>query len=149
MPWGRPCSSRKMRGGFGYVPTRSGAAASRGTGAARRTPTRATRANRARQLNSVAARRILGAPGIRERAQRLEEDHQVGLLARGEARRARELPVRRVATYDLGDRIDVALVAVRRRQHQVAQGRHLELAVGAARESDPLRVGSAARVVAV
>src|SRR5215831_17042526 len=45
MPLGWPCSSRKISGGFGYVPTRSGVAASRGAGAASRTaPTRAMRA---------------------------------------------------------------------------------------------------------
>src|SRR5215831_15844453 len=44
MPLGRPCSSRKISGGFGYVPTRSGVAASTGADAASRTPTRPTRA---------------------------------------------------------------------------------------------------------
>src|SRR5262245_59149389 len=44
MPWGRPCSSRKISGGFGYVPTRSVVAASSGAGAASKTPARTARA---------------------------------------------------------------------------------------------------------
>ena len=68
----------------------------------------------AHQANpSIAAPAVLRAPRVSEGAQRFEEDHQVGLLARAEVQGFGGLPVFRVQTH----RIDAGVMA-----HHLSEG---------------------------
>src|SRR5262249_6166315 len=80
-----------------------------------------------RKSCSLAATAVIGAPGIAEGAEGLEENTEVRLLPSSEAQR---LPLGstclRVVAYRVRDPLDLAVVPVRRREQHVAQRRDLE-----------------------
>src|SRR5688500_9297697 len=98
------------------------------------------------ETRSVTAAMVFRTPWIAQRADRLQEYDEVGLLRRSEFQRRQGLRAALgVVPYHLGQRIALAIVPVRCGQHEMAQRRHFERA----RLGFLERVGALLRVIVV